>query len=100
VRDERWKLIAYPRIGYLQLFDLQSDPHETRNVIGRPENAPHVARLLNLMKSWQAKVGDTLEVPSTSKEPEKVDLTGQKREPDKWQPEWIVKKYFEDRASQ
>ena len=42
VRDERWKLIAYPKIGHLQLFDLQTDPHETTNLIDRPENAAHV----------------------------------------------------------
>jgi arylsulfatase A-like enzyme len=30
VRDERWKLIAYPKLGFLQLFDLQADPHERR----------------------------------------------------------------------
>ena len=69
VRDERWKLIAYPKIGHLQLFDLQTDPHETTNLIDRPENAAHVARLQKLMKQWQAKVGDTLELPTTNKTP-------------------------------
>src|SRR5262245_9689760 len=28
VRDERWKLIVYPKISHLQLFDLQTDPQE------------------------------------------------------------------------
>ncbi len=95
VRDERWKLIAYPKIGYLQLFDLKSDPHETRNLIDLPEHAAQVKRLRGLMKQWQAKVGDTLEIPESGKAPERLDLTGMKRVPDQWQPEWIVKKYFE-----
>ncbi len=95
VRDERWKLIAYPKIGHLQLFDLQNDPHEMTNLIDRPEHAAHVARLQTLMKQWQAMVGDTLELPTENKPPEKVDLTGRERKPDQWQPEWIVKKYFE-----
>ena len=30
VRDERWKLICYPKIGYMQLFDLQADPGRER----------------------------------------------------------------------
>ncbi len=94
VRDERWKLIAYPKIGHLQLFDLQNDPHETKNLIDRPEYAHHVARLQKLMKQWQEKVGDTLEIPLKNKPPEKVDLTGKERAPDKWQPDWIVEKYF------
>ncbi|MBI1760135.1 MAG: sulfatase-like hydrolase/transferase [Acidobacteria bacterium] len=94
VRDERWKLIAYPKIGHLQLFDLQTDPHETRNLIERPENAPHVARLRALMKQWQTRVGDMLAVPAENKPPAKIDLTGQPRQPDQWQPDWIVKKYF------
>ena len=94
VRDERWKLIAYPQIGHLQLFDLQADPDERTNLIDSPEHAAQVPRLLELMKQWQARAGDTLAVPSTSKPYEKIDLTGKKRKPDEWQPEWIVKKYF------
>jgi arylsulfatase A-like enzyme len=92
VRDERWKLICYPKIGHIQLFDLQADPDERTNLIDRAEYAQHVKRLLKLMGQWQAKVGDTLELPAESKPPEFVDLTGQKRIPDQWQPEWIVKK--------
>jgi len=95
VRDERWKLICYPKIGHMQLFDLQSDPDETTNLIDRAEYAEHVPRLLNLMKQWQAKVGDTVELPTQNKAPEPVDLTGRKRVPDQWQPDWIVKKYFD-----
>lgn len=95
VRDERWKLIAYPKIGHLQLFDLQNDPHETTSVWDRPENAAHITRLQKLMKDWQARVGDTLELPATNQVPPPLDLTGRARMPDQWQPDWIVKKYFE-----
>jgi arylsulfatase A-like enzyme len=95
VRDQRWKLIAYPKIGYLQLFDLSSDPHERVNLIDQPEHAPHVARLLKLMREWQGKVGDALPIPESNRTPETVDLTGTSRKPDQWQPEWIVRKYFQ-----
>jgi arylsulfatase A-like enzyme len=94
VRDERWKLIAYPKIGHLQLFDLKTDPHETTNVIDRPGQTARVARLQQLMKEWQVKVGDTLSLPETNRRLDPIDLTGRKREPDQWQPDWIVKKYF------
>jgi len=95
VRDERWKLICYPKIGHMQLFDLQTDPDEKTNLIDRVEYAEHVQRLLKLMNQWQAKVGDTLQLPTENKPPEPVDLTGRKRVPDQWQPDWIVKKYFD-----
>ena len=94
VRDERWKLIAYPKIGHLQLFDLSSDPYETTNLIDRAEHAGEVARLQGLMAQWQARVGDTLKLPTVNKAPPPIDLTGRPRKPDEWQPEWIVKKYF------
>ena len=96
VRDERWKLIAYPKIGHLQLFDLQTDSYETRNLIDRPEHAPHVARLQSLMNQWQTRVGDTLILLTQNKPPVKIDLIGHPRKPDQWQPEWIIKKYFGD----
>ena len=94
VRDERWKLIAYPKIGYLQLFDLKDDPHEMRNVYGRAEYSGEVRRLRGLMEEWQRRVGDEVVIPAESKEPAVVDLTGKKREADQWQPEWIREKYF------
>jgi arylsulfatase A-like enzyme len=94
VRDERWKLIAYPKIGHLQLFDLRNDPHETTNVIDRPQSGAHVARLMKSMKQWQERVGDTLELPTENRPPPAIDLTGLERKPDQWQPDWIVKKYF------
>jgi arylsulfatase A-like enzyme len=94
VRDDRWKLIAYPKIGHLQLFDLANDPHEQRNLIDRPEFAGEVARLQRLMREWQQKVGDKAIIPQTNRAPEPVDLTGRKRVPDQWQPSWIVQKYF------
>ena len=39
VRDGRFKLIVYPKIGYEQLFDLQGDPFELRNLSGDPAHA-------------------------------------------------------------
>jgi arylsulfatase A-like enzyme len=94
VRDERWKLICYPKLGFSQLFDLQNDPDERNSVYDNPANAAHTTRLLGLMKEWQTRVGDNLALPTTSQPPPKIDLTGQARKPDQWQPEWIVKKYF------
>ena len=94
VRDERWKLICYPKLGYSQLFDLETDPNETKSVYDNPVHAAHITRLLAQMKAWQAKVGDTLAVNATSQPPPSIDLTGKERKTDQWQPEWIVKKYF------
>ena len=94
VRDERWKLIRYPKLGFSQLFDLQTDPDETRSVYDDPARAPDIARLTAAMQRWQTKVGDTLVLNTGSTPPPKIDLTGKARQTDHWQPEWIVKKYF------
>ncbi len=95
MRDERWKLVRYPKLGYSQLFDLQSDPDETRSVYDLPANAAHIARLDAAMKAWQQRVGDTLVLNSGSTPPPAIDLTGKARKTDQWQPAWIVKKYFD-----
>jgi len=94
VLDERWKLVCYPKIGFSQLFDLQNDPDEIKSVYDDPANAAHITRLLASMKTWQAKIGDTIVVNPTSLAPPAIDLTGKNRPTDQWQPEWIVKKYF------
>lgn len=94
VRDERWKLIAYPKIRHLQLFDLKNDPYETTNLIDDPKHTGHVERLRKVMAEWQSSQGDTIAIPAENRTPPKIDLTGRERQPDQWQPEWIVKKYF------
>ena len=69
MRDERWKLIAYPKIGHLQLFDLQADPDERTNLIDRAEHAGQVRRLQALMKQWQARSGTRSKLPAEDKLP-------------------------------
>ncbi|MBI5768376.1 MAG: sulfatase-like hydrolase/transferase [Verrucomicrobia bacterium] len=96
VRDERWKLICYPKLGYSQLFDLETDPNETRSVYDDPANAAHITRLRAALVAWQARVGDKLALNDSSQPPPKVDLTGKKRAPDQWQPQWIIEKYFKN----
>ncbi|HNV00671.1 MAG TPA: sulfatase-like hydrolase/transferase [Verrucomicrobiota bacterium] len=87
--------IVYPKIGHAQLFDLQNDPHEITNLVDHSKHSVQVARLRLLMRQWQARVGDALEIPDSHKQPDPIDLTGRPRVPDQWQPEWIVKKYFD-----
>jgi arylsulfatase A-like enzyme len=60
VRDERWKLIVYPKVKVRQLFDLQSDPYEVRDVGNQPEHAERVRTMLGELRRWQSVVGDRL----------------------------------------
>jgi arylsulfatase A-like enzyme len=58
VRDERWKLIRYPRVNLTQLFDLQRDPSETKNLANDPAFSDTVQRLMGLLASQQEQWGD------------------------------------------
>ena len=97
VRDRRWKLIVYPPIDHRQLFDLVEDPDERHDLAALPEHAAQVERLTALMASWRGKVGDR--EPLTVKTPgsKEVRFDDYIRKPDRWQPDWIVKKYFQGR---
>ncbi|HUV64368.1 MAG TPA: sulfatase-like hydrolase/transferase [Sedimentisphaerales bacterium] len=94
VRDERWKLIRYPKIDHTQLFDLKNDPDELHDLAGEPAQAERVQRMLHLLKESQQKVGDDLPLTVADPDPKEIDMTDHAREPDRWQPEWIRKKYF------
>ncbi|WP_228499578.1 sulfatase-like hydrolase/transferase [Thermogemmata fonticola] len=94
VRDERWKLIVYPPINHRELFDLKTDPGETRNLAAEPGFAAEVERLTTLLTDWQRKVGDTQPLSVTKPKPKEVRFDDFDRKPDKWQPPWIVEKYF------
>jgi 5-keto 4-deoxyuronate isomerase len=47
--DQRYKYIYYTVTGDQQLFDLQSDPHETRDLASDPASAP-------LVKAWRQRM--------------------------------------------
>jgi arylsulfatase A-like enzyme len=56
--DERWKLIVYPQAGREQLFDLQNDPLELRNLSGQAEQAGIHRALHAKLAAWRLDSGD------------------------------------------
>jgi len=95
VRDERWKLIRYPQINHTQLFDLKNDPDELNNLADEPSQAGRVKQMLKQLKNCQQTVGDNLPLTVANPRPKEIDMTGRDRKPDRWQPDWIVRKYFD-----
>ncbi len=96
VRDERWKLIRYPKIDHTQLFDLEMDPHEMNNLAAETSQQDRIKEMLEMMQQWQQRVGDDdpLSVPNPMAK--EIDLSGHERVRDQWQPDWIFDKYFEE----
>lgn len=58
VRDGRWKLIWYPKIDRVQLFDLSADPDEVDDLSAKPTHAAKVAELRALLAAQQKAWGD------------------------------------------
>jgi arylsulfatase A-like enzyme len=79
VRDERWKLIIYPQVNKVQLFDLKSDPGEMKDLAGDAVQAGQVERLSTLLKEWQRQAGDSQ--PLRTDKPERLDFDFSKVEP-------------------
>ena len=93
VVEDRYKLIRFPKIDKTVVFDLQTDPHETRDI---SDQQPELtARLLSRLRQLQAEYGDPVPLEVTDPRPAFRDLTGTPRKADQWQPDWIVKKYFD-----
>ena len=63
LRDERWKLICYPRINRCQLFDLERDPWEMRDLASEPKHAARVAAMQARLAVRQAEFHDLLAAP-------------------------------------
>ncbi len=63
VVTDRYKLVHFygPDLDEWELFDLQSDPHELRNVLGDPANAKVVSDL----KAEVARLRSELKVPNS-----------------------------------
>ena len=84
------KLIDLPQIGRVMMFDVARDPHELVDLSGELDQADLRQRLT----AARAAVGDVL-VPRDGPQPRlRVDLTGERWPPDRWQPQWIRAKYW------
>ena len=68
-RDDRWKLIRYPQVNVTQLFDLQADPDEMKNLAEEPAQQSRVAELLGKLQAQQAKFADALPLTVTNPKP-------------------------------
>ena len=75
VRDDRWKLIVYTQINKTQLFDLQADPAETKDLAADKSHAAEIDRLTGLLKDWQQKLGDTQPLTTDKPQPLTFDFT-------------------------
>jgi arylsulfatase A-like enzyme len=75
VRDDRFKLIVYPRVNKTQLFDLKRDPIEMNDLANDKNRALDVARLTGLLKRWQENLDDWLPLRSQRPEPLEFDFS-------------------------
>jgi arylsulfatase A-like enzyme len=74
IRDDRWKLIRYPQINRTQLFDLQNDPFETKDLAIDSSHAGKVKELTTQLEKALTDYGDD------------CPLTVDKPQPAAWSP--------------
>ncbi|MEN9632805.1 MAG: hypothetical protein RL077_1209 [Verrucomicrobiota bacterium] len=58
-----WKLIWYPKIEKLQLFDLANDPSEQRDLAAAPGQAERIERMKGRLGQWQREHNDPAPSP-------------------------------------
>ena len=73
VRDDRWKLIVYPQVNRVQLFDLKADPDELKDLAADPAHAKERDRMTELLKKQQAEFGDAQPLASEHPQPMEFD---------------------------
>ena len=82
--DGRWKLIRYPHVDRTQLFDLQADPFEIKDLSALPEHAERIQAMLAKLAAEMKADGDNDPLtaakilPAEWKAPTKVPKPGQK----------------------
>ncbi|MGI8982885.1 MAG: sulfatase-like hydrolase/transferase [Pirellulaceae bacterium] len=67
IRTDRWKLIRYPQVDITQLFDLQNDPDELKNLAQQPEQAERVLAMTKQLVGLQRELDDPLPLTVSGK---------------------------------
>jgi arylsulfatase A-like enzyme len=60
VRTDTHKLILYPEVRQIQLFDIVNDPWETKNLAPDPAHAKLISELYGRLTKLQHMVSDKL----------------------------------------
>ena len=63
VCNDRWKLIFYPKIERLQLFDLAADPYEMTDRSSDPTAEQQLMEMISELRLQQLQAGDPLAQP-------------------------------------
>jgi choline-sulfatase len=66
VIEDDWKLIVYPRVPTVRLYDLAEDPLEMNDRASDAAQAPRIRRLLASLQALQAEMGDPLDLSGFS----------------------------------
>jgi choline-sulfatase len=62
IRNQRHKLIVYPQVHQVQLFDIEADPFETKNLANDPAMAQVKRRLFDRLVQYQHQLADPLQL--------------------------------------
>jgi arylsulfatase A-like enzyme len=77
VRTDEAKLIWYPPIDKMQLFDLAKDPLETKDLSDDPSQADLLADLCDDLADWMKSVGDDAKPPKVKQTSDAKEKPGQ-----------------------
>jgi arylsulfatase A-like enzyme len=94
VRSDNFKLIWYPQRNHMQLFDLIQDPAEVTNLVSIPEYENTVKEMMMLMENWHQVSEDTMNLYPGRALSLEYDHTKLQQTPDRHQPAYVLKKYF------
>jgi arylsulfatase A-like enzyme len=64
IRDDRWKLIVFPKINTSLFFDLRKDYYEMNNLINTPEHQDRIKQFRMLLAKELKALGDTTPLDS------------------------------------
>lgn len=62
ITKDGWKLLLYPKIAKVRLFDLQHDPHEMNDLADHPAQSGRIGTLFAELLRWQDSTGDALDL--------------------------------------
>ena len=69
ITHDHHKLIVYPQINKMRLFDLNSDPWEEHDLIDQPDKQSLVTELHGRLEKLQIEMEDTLPLETAPKQP-------------------------------